>query len=61
MRCLILTITLLAVLTLSALAEVKPLEIGEIPHNFRRHDITPHWNGRSLDDYDNRRINTDDS
>ncbi|MBU0690476.1 T9SS type A sorting domain-containing protein [bacterium] len=61
MRCLILTITLLAVFTLSALAEVKPLEIGETPHNFWRHDITPHWNGRSLDDYDNRRINTDDS
>lgn len=61
MRCLICIVTLLTLLALSVLAGVKPLEIDEKPHDFWRYDITPHWNGRSLDDYANQLINTDNS
>jgi hypothetical protein len=59
MRHTIFTAILIIVFSLPAFARVKPLDLDEKPHNMWRHNIVPSWNGRSLDDYDNRRVNSD--
>jgi hypothetical protein len=61
MRRILFTSLLCALLAIPAFARVKPLKLGEKPHTFWRHDIHPVWNGRSLDEFDNSRLNSDNS